>query len=244
MSDLSVNSLDCLNKDVIKLLHKNQQLKQLINIELTKDILREIKLDKDEEINLLNNFRKNLKLEEDEKFNDWLSKTPFNLEDIRDTAFYKKRFSLFCSKNFFHQVDSRFLNRKKDLDIVIYSLMRINDYFKAQELFYRVSEDEEDFGALAATHSEGLEKKTRGIVGPIAVEKSHPILNKHLRSSKRGQIQAPIPIDDYFVIIRVESFDSAKLDNNMREKMLEELFNEWINSQVDELSSKLIEQYN
>ena len=244
MSDFSVKSLNCLNKEVINLLHKNQQLKQLIRTELVKDTLREIKLEKNDEVNLLNTFRKNLKLEEDEKFNKWLSKNPFDLEDIKDTAYYKKRFSFFCDKHFSHKIDSRFLNRKKDLDIVVYSLMRITDYFKAKELFYRASEGEEDFGSLAATHSEGMERKTRGIVGPIPVEKSHRVLSKLIRSSKPGEIQPPVQIEDYFVIIRVESIDSAKLDNNMREKMVEELFNEWINSQVDELSSKLLEHYN
>ena len=241
MSEFSIKSLDCLNKKVIKLLQKNQQLDQLIRIELVKDILRKVELDVNEEEILMNNFRKNLKLEEDEDFNKWLSENPFDLQDIKDTAFYKKRFSLFCEEHFSHKIDSRFLDRKKDLDMVVYSLMRISNFFKAKELFYRASEEEEDFGALAAIHSEGIEKKTRGIVGPIFVEKSHPALNKHLRSSIPGQIQAPIPIDNYFVIIRVESLDSAKLDNNMREKMVEELFNEWINSQVDELSSKLLE---
>tara|TARA_B100000965_G_C19531266_1_gene731239 strand:+ start:618 stop:1352 length:735 start_codon:yes stop_codon:yes gene_type:complete len=244
MSDFSIKSLNCLNKKVINLLRKNQQLEQLIRIELVKDILRKVKLDKNVEEILMNKFRKNLKLEDDEDFKKWLSENPFDLEDVKDTAFYKRRFNIFCQENFAHKIDSRFLDRKKDLDMVVYSLMRISDLFKAKELFYRASEEEEDFGALAAIHSEGMEKKTRGIVGPIFLEKSHPALTKLLRSSKPGQIQAPIPIEKHFVIIRVESLDAAKLDDNMRENMVEELFNEWINSQVDELSSKLLEHYN
>jgi len=244
MADFSVKSLNCLNKETINLLQKNQQLKPLIRTELIKDTLREIKIDKNDEVNLLNDFRKNLKLEEDEKFNKWLSKNPFNLEDIKDTAYYKKRYSFFCDKHFSHKIDSRFLKRKKDLDIVVYSLIRVSDYFKAKELFYRAFEDEEDFGSLAANHSEGLERKTRGIVGPIPLGKSHRVLEKLIRQSKPGEILAPTQIEDYFVIIRLESLDAAKLDNHMREKMVDELFNEWINSRVDELSSKLIEQYN
>ena len=244
MQETLVKSLRCLNPGVVNLLHKNQQLNQLIKTELTKEILRDIQINEKESNEIIINFRKGLNLNDDNKFSEWLAKSPFSEKDIYDTALYKKRFSIFCDINFPHKVESHFLERKKDLDLVVYSLIRISNYYKAKELFYRVYENEEDFGELAKKHSEGIEKKTRGIVGPIPVEKSHPKLNNLLRTSKTGEIQQPVQIDEHFVIIRVENFESAKLDKSMREKMNEELFNEWINSQVNELSSKLIEQSN
>ena len=100
MSDFSIKSLNCLNKKVINLLRKNQQLEQLIRIELVKDILRKVKLDKNVEEILMNKFRKNLKLEDDEDFKKWLSENPFDLEDVKDTAFYKRRFNIFLSRKF------------------------------------------------------------------------------------------------------------------------------------------------
>ena len=242
MYESSIQPFECLNRDIINLLHKNQVLNQLVRNEVTKEVLREVQIDEKESKEILEKFRKNLNLNNEDEFSEWLSETPFNHQDINDTALYKKRLAIYCDKNFSHKVEAHFLKRKKDLDIVIYSLIRISDYFKAKELYYRAYEGEEDFGELAKQHSEGMEKKTRGIVGPVPVEKSHPQLKNLLRTSKPGEIQQPFQIDTNFVIIRVESFDSAKLDNYMREKMNEELFNEWIIKEVNELSSKLIEQ--
>ena len=41
------------------------------------------------------------------------------------------------------------------------------------------------------------------------------------------------------IIVRVEWFESAKLDNLMREKIGEELFHQWIDEQSTELKNEL-----
>ena len=58
--------------------------------------------------------------------------------------------------------------------IVIYSLIRVKDFFKARELYLRIIGNEAEFGDLAAEFSEGIEKKTRGVVGPMPLGRSHP----------------------------------------------------------------------
>ena len=100
-----------------------------------------------------------------------------------------------------------------------------------------------EFGELASIHSEGMEKQTRGIIGPIPLDKAHPVLAEQLRTSKIGEVSQPFKVDKYYLVIRVESYKPVQLDNLMREKMSEELFEEWLNSKsqiiFDELITKL-----
>ena len=93
-------------------------------------------------------------------------------------------------------------------------------------------------------YSEGIESKTRGIVGPTPIGTAHPKLKELLENSKPGEVQPPIIVEDSHVVVRVESLDPAKLDDFMREKMEEELFNNWVEDQVNEIRNSLLSSKN
>ena len=91
-------------------------------------------------------------------------------------------------------------------------------------------------------YSEGIENKTRGIIGPCPLEKAHPILAEQLRNSKPGKVQPPLEIDSSYIITRVESYEPAKLDESMREKMADELFNIWAESKVNDICANFLRE--
>ena len=49
-----------------------------------------------------------------------------------------------------------------------------------------------------------------------------------LRTSQPGQIPDPLLINDTWVIVRLDQWDGARLDDATREQLLEELFESWI----------------
>ena len=120
--------------------------------------------------------------------------------------------------------------------------MRVKDSDKARELYLRIEDKEAEFSYLATEFSEGMEKKTCGIVGPAPLGAAHPKLIKHLRNKPLGEVQPPIKIENSYVIVRVESFEPAKLDDFMREKMAQELFNIWVNTKAQEISQNLLKK--
>ena len=71
------------------------------------------------------------------------------------------------------QAEAHFLSRKNQLDKVVYSLLRCKDVF-FQKLFLRIEGNESDFGDLAAQYSEGQERNTKGIIGPVSMTQAHP----------------------------------------------------------------------
>ena len=235
-----MKALELFSNKCIKLLHKNNLLKPLIRYELTSNILSEIHIETKVKEKIISDFREKLNISGDVKLNEWLEENKINKTSFEELALTNIRLNKYCKSNFDHKVEARFLERKNELDIVIYSLIRVNDFFKARELYLRLIGNEAEFGDLASEFSEGIEKKTRGIVGPLALGRAHPKLAEQLRISKPGKIQPPIDVDGSFLVIRVESFDAAQLDDFMREKIAQELFENWIEDQAIELSQNLL----
>ena len=85
-----------------------------------------------------------------------------------------------------------------------------------------------------------MEKNTRGIIGPVPIGSAHPKLAEILKHSPPGEVQPPIKIEDIYLVVRVESYNPARLDDFMKGKMCEELFNNWLTLQALEISQKLL----
>ncbi|MEB3255532.1 MAG: peptidylprolyl isomerase [Synechococcaceae cyanobacterium] len=137
-----------------------------------------------------------------------------------------------CEEHFVHRAEQRFLARKPQLDQVIYSLLRVSDPSLARELYLRIAEGEADFAELAASYSQGPERATRGIVGPVPLLQAHPTLAERLRTVRPGELQPPLPIEQWWLVLRLESLRSACFDGEMRQRMARELFEEWVEEEV------------
>ncbi len=237
-----MESLNCLSVDSIKLIRRNQLLLSLVRGELIyltiKDVYLEPKI-KDSQIEA---YRETLGISDEEKKDQWLKQNDLDWLSFEDLALEEMRIKEYSRINFDDKVESHFLKRKNELDIVIYSLIRTSDPFLAQELYQRALNNEEDFGTLATQYSEGIEKKTRGIIGPIPIQQSHPLLAEFLKSTTPGKISPPIQINNYHLVVRLESYDPVKLDDHMREKMSLELFKMWVNKKAVDLMQELLDK--
>lgn len=131
-----------------------------------------------------------------------------------------------------HQVESHFLQRKAHLDRVLYSLIRTRDGGLAQELYFRIQDDGQPLADLARQHSEGQEAQTGGLIGPVELSVPHPALARILSLSQPGQLWPPSRVGEWFVVVRLEKFLPARLDEATRQRLMDELFNTWLTEQV------------
>ena len=132
--------------------------------------------------------------------------------------------------------------RKQQLDRVVYSLIRVEEPWLARELYLRIVEQEADFASLAAEFSQGPESKTRGVVGPVPMLQAHPILAERLRISTPGLVQEPFQIQHWWLVVRMESYAPAVLDEGTRMAMGEELLEEWLQAEVNHQMALLVSQ--
>ncbi|WP_269603689.1 peptidylprolyl isomerase [Prochlorococcus marinus] len=235
-----MKSIDLFPEECITVLQENKLIKPLIKGELIKELLSKIALSKEEEENALQRFIKKLGITDSKALEKWITTNKLTESDLQERANKEFRLTKYCITNFSHKAESRFIERKEELDIVVYSLIRVKDIFKAKEFYLRIIEGESDFGDLATLYSEGLENRTRGIIGPIPLKQAHPRLVTLLTNSKPGVTQPPIEIQGSHLVVRVESYDSAQFDSFMKEKMVLELFDKWIEAEVSNISDNFL----
>ncbi|WP_035985419.1 peptidylprolyl isomerase [Leptolyngbya sp. KIOST-1] len=130
------------------------------------------------------------------------------------------------------KVESYFLQRKSNLDRVLYSLIRTHEAGLAQEIFFRIQDDGQPFADLARQYSEGQEAQTGGLIGPVELSVPHPALARLLSISQPGQLWPPTRVGEWFVVVRLEKFLPARLNEATRQRLMDELFNTWLLEQV------------
>lgn len=133
-------------------------------------------------------------------------------------------------------INSYFFQRKPQLDKVIYSLITTSEIGIAQEIYFRIQEGEQSFADLAREYSQGAEAQTGGLVGPIDLQSLHPTLANILAKSQPHQLLPPVQINNLLVIVRLEKLLPAQLDRPLRQRLLNEKFNQWLQAQMTEIS--------
>lgn len=155
--------------------------------------------------------------------------------DLRYFATKGARLRQFQNQVFGQEIELRFLERKLDLDRISYSLIRVKEAPLATELHQQLLEGEASFADLATAHSEGQERLSGGRIGPISLTEAHPELVRRLRVSQPGQLWPPFYLVNVWVIVRLDQWHPASLDEVTRQTMLQELFEAWLQRRVKQL---------
>jgi len=147
-------------------------------------------------------------------------------------ALRQARLQQFEELCFGESVELRYLQRKADLDQVVYSVIQVQEQGLAEELYHQIREGEAQFGDLAVVHTLGREAQSRGQIGPEPMGSQHPALLSRLRSGKPGQLWPPFEAEDVWVVLRLEHAALMPLDDQMRQLLLDELMQEWMDERI------------
>ncbi|GAB4542828.1 MAG: hypothetical protein Tsb0014_35920 [Pleurocapsa sp.] len=219
-------------EDIIPLLGQYQMLPKLAQEIVIDRAIADIECT-EEEINLARNqFYQQNQFASEEQVATWLTRQGMTREQLDNLIMKRLRVEKYKETNWSDKVDSYFIKRKSQLDRVVYSLIRIDKPEVAQELYFRIQEGENTFRELAMEYSQGTEAQTGGLIGPVEINAPHPKIAQILSTSKPGQLIPPTRVGEWIVIIRLENYISAKLDEPMRQRMLDEMFREWLSQEM------------
>jgi len=166
---------------------------------------------------------------DEDKLKIWLEKNYLTKQQLEKRILRPLKIDKYKEQNWGDQLQSYYLKRKSQLDRVVYSLIRTQNPGEAQELYFRIIEGEKEFAELARQHSKGVEAESGGLIGPVELNVPHPQIAQKLMTSEPGQVLPPIRIAEWIVILRLEKYIPAQLDQNLRRRLLDELFNTWLN---------------
>ena len=196
------------------------------------EICQAIDLPKDDVDQLIQMYLSKQGITAQDQLQPFLNSKSWKEDDLIYFATKGHRIGVFQEQAFTEEVELRFLNRKLDLDQVTYSLIRVTNGDLAFELHQQLLEGEASFEELAAEHSEGSEQQSGGLQGPYPLSQANETVAEKLRVSQPGQLWPPFFLVDIWVILRLEHWEGARLNDDGKEAILDELFGEWLNNRV------------
>ena len=221
--------------EVISLLQKYWMLPQLQRELILDERLASVVCSQEEVFSAYQAFYHKYQIKSDDERSAWLDRNRCTLAQFEHSILRTIKLDRFKSETFGSKVDSYFLQRKAQLDRAMYLLLRVKDPHLAQELFFRIKAGEASFTELVLQYSGGHETEVGGLVGPHELSVPHAILAAKLRSLQPGQLAAPVQIADWFVIVRLEKHLPAQLDEAMRMRLIDELYEQWIQERLNQL---------
>jgi parvulin-like peptidyl-prolyl isomerase len=221
-------------EELIPLLAGYQMMPRFIQEILIDQAIASIECSPEQIAEVCQQFYAQNQITDDQTRNAWLESQGMTEEQLQALATRDLRIELFKQATWGPKLESYFLSRKDQLDKVIYSLIRTRDVGIAQELYFRILEEEQSFAELARSYSQGPEAQTDGLIGPVELSVPHPTLAQMLSLSQPGQLCPPTRVGEWLVLVRLEKFIPAQLDESMRRRLLDECFNNWLKDQVEQ----------
>ncbi len=219
-------------EEILPLLAGYQMLPQFLQELLIDQAIAHIDCTPEEKSQACQQFYGHNQLTSDEARRAWLSRYGMTQDQLEALATRSLKIERFKQATWGHKLESYFLSRKGQLDKVIYSLIRTADLGIAQELYFRILEGEQSFAELARQYSQGPEAQTDGLIGPVELSTPHPAIAQILAVTQTGQPWPPTRVGEWVVIVRLEKFIPAQLDDPMRRRLINECFNTWLQDQL------------
>jgi parvulin-like peptidyl-prolyl isomerase len=228
---LKINDRQINNDELLSILGQHLMLPQLAREIVIADAVKGIECTADEKQQAMQRFLEENQLRNDQDLQNWFKQAGVKSEQLEDLTLRKLKVEKFKEQTWSDQLENYFAKRKKSLDQVVYSLIRTKNSGIAQELYFRILEGESDFKQLARKYSQGIEAETQGLIGPVELSVPHPQIAQALVNSEPGKLFEPMRIGEWIVIIRLENLIRAKLDKATTKRLLDELFQQWLQKQ-------------
>ena len=103
----------------------------------------------------------------------------------------------------------------------------------ARELWIRLEENETTFAEAAHQHGVGEEAQRKGVIGPVSIGLLQPEVLQQFWHLRPGELSAPRQMGDWHVLMRLEQLKPARFDDAMREQILHEALNAFLQERVE-----------
>ncbi|MBF2067242.1 MAG: peptidylprolyl isomerase [Calothrix sp. C42_A2020_038] len=226
--------------EALSLLAEYQLLSQFQRELIANKAIATIELTPEEKATTIEQFSQQNKLSTQEAITavqQQLCITPIQFEAIATRELRVEKFKIATWGN---KLEQYFLQYKPQLDKVVYSLLRTDNSEIAQELFFRIQDGDASFADCAKEYSQGAEAQTGGLIGPVPISQAHPAIAQKLGTSKQGQVLPPMKLENWYVIVRLEKFIGAQLDDATRAMLLNHLFEQWLAEQIQNTPISLV----
>jgi len=162
-----------------------------------------------------------------------------SVPEMQNAALRERRVEKFKEQAFAKHLPEYFRSRKSDLDRVSLELVQFHHAAVAEEALFRCREGEQSLEAAAheLAFQDGGEPPIKRI-GPIAMRRLSAGLAALVSGVRQGALLGPRKIGHFHVIVRVLEVNEASLEPRTRQRLLDELLNQWVEKQMSAMTGR------
>jgi parvulin-like peptidyl-prolyl isomerase len=229
---VQIGSFQVPAEELVPLLVKYQMLPGILRELVIDRAIAVVECDDAEKTQAIQEFYARYQLTSNEQVEQWLELQGLSYVQMEEIAIRQLKVEKFKQETWSRKLEAYFLKRKGQLDKAIYSLIRTSDIGIAQEVYFRLIDGEQSFEEIARQYSQGAESQTGGLIGPVELSTPHPAIAQLITTNPPGKICSPIKLEQWYVIIRTEQVIPSQLDEPMRQRLINELFQTWIQEEM------------
>ena len=162
-----------------------------------------------------------------------------SVAEMHHAATREKRMEKFKEQAFAKLLPEYFRSRKGELDRVLLEVVQFQHLAVAEEALFRCRESEQKLedAARELAHRDGEEPAIKK-VGPIGLGRLSPGLVALVTGSCEGALLGPKKLGHFYSLIRVIELHEASLDTRTRQRLLDELLNQWVEKQMSAMTGR------
>ena len=218
--------------ELVPLLVKYQMLPGLLRELVIDRAIEGIECSETERDGAIQEFYQRYQIVSKDQVEQWLTLQGLTQIQMEEIAIRLFKIEKFKRETWSNKLEAYFLKRKGQLDRAIYSLIRTEDVGIAQEVYFRLLDGEQTFEEIARKYSQGAEAQTSGSIGPVELSTPHPAIAKLITTNPPGKICPPIKLEQWYAIVRPDKMLPSQLDEPMRQRLINELFQTWLQEQM------------
>lgn len=179
-------------------------------------------------------FRYDYKLESASQTFEWLEDQLLTPEEWEAGIYERLLAKKLAEELLGQQVEAYFFQNKVQYDQAILYRILVPYNTLAQEIFYQIEEEEISF--FEAAHLYDVEEGRRlacGFEGKVTRWQLKPDVAAWVFGAAPQQVIGPIPSGQHFELLMVEDFLPADLTPDVRQQILSQLFEEWLDSEFN-----------
>jgi parvulin-like peptidyl-prolyl isomerase len=185
-------------------------------------------------------LRKNQKLDTAEATLKWLKTNFLSVDDFEKIVVHKLITEKLAQHLFGDRVEHYFYQNTLEYGgATIYEVVLDNREL-AMEIFYSLQEGDLNFADVAHQYIPDSEHKRRGgYLGTVNRKQLRPEISAAVFAAKPPQLIDPVVTAIGVHLIYVEKINQAKLDDLLRQKILMDMFDAWLDEQVTSVSGNI-----
>ncbi len=207
----------------------DQELQTLEKFDISSELLDQVVLDWRLENDLTNYAT----------FQEWLANQGLDYPTFRSQIADKLKLEKLKAQVTEANLQEYFIERKIFLDRVVLSRLVVEEQALAEELKSQILEDGAKFEQLVQEYSLTDDRILNGMMGAVSKGTLPTVLRAALDLANPGELIEPFEIEGLWYLVRVEKLLPASLDEQLKEELAHELFEQWLEDKIQNINVQL-----